>query len=162
DGRQVVENVNLALPRGGVIAGSVIDEFGDPLPNVSMTAMQAIYRDGRRSLVAAATPETTDDRGSYRLSGLAPGSYYIHARKTLTGLAAGMVVNSSLFFPLVYAPGVPFVGDARRVTVGLAQTVSGVDVTMLRVPMASISGSFVDADGQPVRDGFVRLTKPGQ
>ena len=65
---QSMTGVNLALPRGGVIAGRVIDEFGEPIARASVQALRYFYGpDGQRRPAAepvAARPTTSDSFGS--------------------------------------------------------------------------------------------------
>ena len=86
---QKIENIKLQLPRGGVIAGIVLDEFGDPAFNVPVRAMRLGYQNGERVVVTGGTG-TTDDQGAYRLAGLLPGEYLVTAvpRDTVATLAA--------------------------------------------------------------------------
>ena len=72
-------DLQLRLPKGSVITGTVFDHYGAPLPNVRVQPMQWIMRDGERMLnsVGVSGGGTTDDRGVYRLYGMQPGSYLI-------------------------------------------------------------------------------------
>jgi hypothetical protein len=77
---ETLENINFALPRGGVIAGRIVDEIGDPIAGVSVFATQLRYFSGRRRIVPVETLSIrTDDTGQYRLVGLTPGEYYVMA-----------------------------------------------------------------------------------
>ena len=86
---QAIENISLQVPRGGVIAGVVLDEFGDPAMNVPVRALRLGYRNGDRFALPGGTA-TTDDLGAYRLAGLLPGEYIVTAvpRDTVAALAA--------------------------------------------------------------------------
>jgi hypothetical protein len=77
DGQQLT-GIEFRLPRGGVIAGRIFDESGDPVPGVNVRAMQYQYAQGSRQLVPAGAAQT-DDQGSYRIWGLNPGDYYLTA-----------------------------------------------------------------------------------
>jgi hypothetical protein len=72
-----------------VIAGIVLDEFGDPAFNVPVRALRLGYSNGERTVVSSGTA-TTDDQGAYRVSGLIPGEYMLSAvpRETVSALAA--------------------------------------------------------------------------
>jgi len=90
--------VGIALPRGAVITGTVRDDFGRPVPEVVVSAMRYTFsaQTGQRALQAASIgssgqlvsgylpdsfPGTavTDDRGIYRIYGLAAGEYIVSA-----------------------------------------------------------------------------------
>src|SRR5262245_5595976 len=75
DGQQL-GGIDFRLPRGSVIAGHVMDESGDPMPEISVQVMRYQYAQGNRQLVPAGTSQT-DDQGAYRVWGLNPGEYYV-------------------------------------------------------------------------------------
>ena len=75
---QRIENVSLALPRAGVIAGTVTDEFGDPAFNIPVRAMRLAFVNGER-MPQAGGQAVTDDLGAYRIAGLVPGEYLVAA-----------------------------------------------------------------------------------
>ena len=75
---QKIEKAVIALPRGSVVTGVVIDENGEPSPGTRVRVMRYVIRTGERSL-SSAGEDTTDDRGMYRVYGLQPGEYMISA-----------------------------------------------------------------------------------
>jgi hypothetical protein len=68
---QTVERVAIVLRRGAVLVGRIVDDSGAPVPDVAVRALQRVTRRGRPRLVAAERTATTDDRGEYRLWGIA-------------------------------------------------------------------------------------------
>lgn len=82
DGQQL-SGLSLRLPRGGVIAGRILDENGGPAAGVQVRLLQYRMQLGERTLMPALggslMGETTDDRGMYRLYGLPPGEYLVAA-----------------------------------------------------------------------------------
>ena len=83
DGEQL-KGVQFQLPRGGVIAGRVLDEDGEPVAGAMVRVMRYQYLQGDRRLTAAGSGQT-DDRGQYRVWGLMPGEYYVNALTRLGG-----------------------------------------------------------------------------
>ena len=96
DGQRVA--VTVPLMRGGAVSGTVRDEQGRPLPDVTVTVLREgmSFLTGARGLQSVtigsagyvaqnyaldAFPGTavTDDRGMYRIYGLPPGDYVISA-----------------------------------------------------------------------------------
>jgi hypothetical protein len=69
---------NLQLPRGSVITGTVIDEYGEPTPGTQVRVMRYVMQAGRRTLQQSGAG-ATDDRGIYRVYGLQPGEYIVSA-----------------------------------------------------------------------------------
>ena len=74
--------VSVRLPRGAVITGIVRLPTGEPAAGISVSPMMRRYvaAAGERRLMASAfTTVTTDDRGVYRIFGLAAGTYLVSA-----------------------------------------------------------------------------------
>jgi hypothetical protein len=66
--KQVLENVDLSLPRMSLITGRVTDEFNDPIEGVNVYAHRSMYLNGRRQFVPTGSSRVqTDDAGQYRL-----------------------------------------------------------------------------------------------
>jgi hypothetical protein len=87
-----LSDVTITLTRGAAISGTIRDPEGAPLFGVGVSALRALP-DG--SLVTVATG-ATDDRGAYRLFGLAAGSYLISAsRSSGIGTAAAIELTSA-------------------------------------------------------------------
>jgi hypothetical protein len=73
-----VERANIALPKGGVITGVVVDDAGEPAPRTQVRVMKYIMSTGEKTLQQAGSDQT-DDRGMYRIYGLQPGDYLVSA-----------------------------------------------------------------------------------
>src|SRR5262245_42306876 len=68
------EGVELRLMRSASISGRVVDEIGDPVAGTRVLAGTSLSADNKLS---GATATETDDRGEYRIGGLAPGTYVV-------------------------------------------------------------------------------------
>lgn len=77
----------ITLDQSGAISGRVIDDAGDPVVGARVTAEDARATSGRTRAIAQAE---TDDRGEYRLGGLAEAPVVVVL--TTTGTAAATVV----------------------------------------------------------------------
>jgi hypothetical protein len=75
DGQRLT-GVRLLLARGAAIAGMVRDADGEPMPGA---LVRLARRSGADRVTLPLTAET-DDRGGYRLFGLAAGEYFVVAR----------------------------------------------------------------------------------
>ena len=68
------------MPRGSVIAGRIVDEFGEPVADATVSRRCASSGpSGRRRLVNAGRIAQTNDLGQFRMYGLPPGDYYVSA-----------------------------------------------------------------------------------
>jgi hypothetical protein len=78
---RVGDSVRLELIRGGVITGTVTNANGEPLVGVKVRALMVRDTSGKplRGRVPGWGERTTDDRGIYRIYGLAPGSFIVQA-----------------------------------------------------------------------------------
>src|SRR5579871_4012331 len=73
---QKVSDVSMPLWKFGVIAGTVLDENGDPLVAAPVRVLREAVVAGKRQLQQAGST-STDDRGMYRISSLVPGDYIV-------------------------------------------------------------------------------------
>ena len=74
-----IATIAMRLPRTSVITGVVLDSTGQPVPLVNVRAMRYAVINGERRLVATGTTRGPDERGAYRIYGLAAGEYYVSA-----------------------------------------------------------------------------------
>ena len=151
---QLLDKIDIALPRAGVITGRVFDEFGDPAAAVFVRALRQKYVDGRRELTPLAEAleglvngggDITDDLGQFRIYGLAPGDYFVSASFNPPGEAA-----TALGYPPVYAPGTPSAAEARRIRIGLGEEAQSINVNLVIGRYAVISGTVVNSLNAPV------------
>jgi hypothetical protein len=97
--------IAMTMLRGGVLSGTVRDEYGRPLPNVLVRAMRYAFSSstGSQALQTVATGSSgympdgysgesfpgsgvTDDRGEYRIWGLAAGQYIVSVEVRLPSI----------------------------------------------------------------------------
>ncbi|HXU88581.1 MAG TPA: carboxypeptidase-like regulatory domain-containing protein, partial [Methylomirabilota bacterium] len=71
-------DAELTLTPWGSVTGRVVDELGEPVQGAAMQLLRLQFKDGQRRLVSAFT-RTTDDRGVFRIFGVAPGQYILSA-----------------------------------------------------------------------------------
>jgi hypothetical protein len=143
---QVLDRVDVSLPRGGVVTGRVIDEAGEPVVRASIALGRYRYQDGVRRLT---TPyaASTNDRGEFRAFGIAPGEYYLAA--SFGGSDFGSA--DRIRYVRTFYPGTASVANAQRVTVRLGDELSGITVSLIRARTAELSGTVRMADGTPVQ-----------
>jgi hypothetical protein len=155
---QTVDKVDFTLPRGGVVTGRIVDEFGEPVADAQVAPMRYVNQGGRRRLQPAGRTSMTNDIGEYRIFGMPPGQYYISA--TLRG---GMMMmaqseDRSGYAP-TYHPGTTNAAEAQRITLGIGQTLSDVNVTLIPARVANVTGTAVDSQGRPLAGGMVMVVQ---
>jgi Carboxypeptidase regulatory-like domain len=174
--KQAVDNINIVMPKGGVISGRIVDEYGDPMPDVNVTAMRQAWSNGRRRLMPSGNRGgQTNDLGQFRIYGLAPGEYFVSAT-TLTGFLSlpmpaiefdGKVVNpagggvgasvpKSGYAP-TYFPGTPNPGEAQKITLAAGQEATSIDFGLVAVRMATVSGFVVNSEGKPYEGASINM-----
>ena len=135
------------------------------MPNASVTALRRQYQQGQSRLFPAGDRAQANDIGEYRIFGLAPGQYYVSS--TVQALTLAMPIGNSVevsgqnsgYAPTFY-PGTADAASAQKVTVGVAQTLSGIDIALTPTRLATITGTAVDSEGRPMA-GSVFATPRG-
>jgi carboxypeptidase family protein len=113
DGQRLT-GIDFALAPAGVIAGVVLDEDDKPFAGATIDALVSRTNDNQPTLVSVATARS-DDRGEFRLTGLAAGQYYVSA---FDPAFAGVGDETGpLRYTPTYYPGVALVEQAARVVV---------------------------------------------
>lgn len=148
DGRALT-NLDLVLPTGSAITGTVMDEAGEPVAGVLIRALKPRGSAAVRFAAGAwgATPQRTDDRGRFRLFGLLPGTYFI-AASTDGVVGVAQAVDG---WPPTFFPGTAEVSAAAAVRIDPGRDLSGIDITLARPPKARVAGVALDALGEPAR-----------
>lgn len=155
----VAANLDITLPRGGVITGRVTDDRGEGVGFVLVQAMRVRFVEGVRQLVevrgglsSLLAGGLTDDRGEYRLYGLAPGTYYLSATYGQNGQGRS---DDRLRYATTFAPGTVSMAEATPITVS-ADKVSTSDFSLVPTRLVAVAGRVLNASGAPA-PGLVRL-----
>jgi protocatechuate 3,4-dioxygenase beta subunit len=148
-----VENLELTLKRGGVIAGRITDAQGRPLVD-ERVSIDRIGKDGRPQQYYgspyAFEMYNTDDRGVYRIYGLPEGRYRVSV-----GVAQGpgsiTFGSNRAFYPKTFYPDTPDESQAKVIDVTEGFEASNIDITVGEMKRSyDIYGRVVDENGQPV------------
>ena len=144
-------SIEIALTRGAVLAGRIIDDTGDPLPLTSvsvapppgspvrasgpvMNLSEGRVWSSRDSNVIAL--DATNDRGEFRIFGLFPGEYILFA--TVPPRRGEMNRPVPIYFPGVTDPS-----QAMRLTVAAGQELAELNFTARRIPTVKVTGVVV-------------------
>jgi protocatechuate 3,4-dioxygenase beta subunit len=175
---QEVNDALFRLVRAAVVTGRVVDESGEPMPRVAVTALRKLSAEekedwgpqARKEELIASTGAMTDDRGEYRIFGLKPGEYYVKAAESdmpgffgMSGEDDSMSWNvrnilGSQYAPVFY-PGVLQVDQAQPVALGPGEEVEA-DFALRHVKTVEVAGHVITSDGRPATHAYVQLYVP--
>jgi protocatechuate 3,4-dioxygenase beta subunit len=147
-----VEGINFALVRGGVITGRVTDADGRPVIDQQVNVYPAQFFEQRvqRTIYAVGSVQT-DDRGIYRVFGLAAGRYKVAVGRSDDELNVTYNQSRNVFYKQVFHPDVSDQAKATIIEVSEGGEAKDVDITVGRtVQTFKVSGLLVDENGQPV------------
>lgn len=86
---QWFRDATIVMQRPVSITGTIVDEQGAPAVGVFVRVLSRIRVAGREQLAAGLVTKT-DDRGVYRLAGLAPGRYIVQVPFVQQGISAAL------------------------------------------------------------------------
>jgi len=75
---QELKDQALHMLAAAILTGRVVDEDGDPMPNVDVTVLRRKFSSGRFKFEPNGSSQT-NDVGEYRIGGLLAGKYYVSA-----------------------------------------------------------------------------------
>jgi hypothetical protein len=167
DGRtdkQVVVRVH----HGGIITGKVSYADGEPAVQHPVTVLRR--NRNRYSMFldnANGTQETmlTDDRGIFRVAGLATGEYIVgatpmieHGELVKDEILEANMIGSSL--AMTFYPSTPLPTQAKPIRIEAAEEKSGIDITIPDQEMHIIAGVVrMRGDQKPVADARVGIIR---
>ena len=154
---QLVERMDFTLPRGGVITGRILDEFGEPMADVQVAAQQYQTVQGQRRLVPTGRQGSTNDIGEFRLFGISPGQYYLMATWRSTN---PMNNQEKIAYAPMYYPGTDNAAQAQRVTLAAGQELTDIVMSLRPMRATRVSGTVVSSDGRPM-PGYIMVMSTG-
>jgi protocatechuate 3,4-dioxygenase beta subunit len=175
---QEIDDGLFRLVRAAVVTGRVVDESGEPMARVTVTALRKLTAEekedwgpqGSKQQLTSSSAAVTDDRGEYRIFGLKPGEYYVKAAESdepgffgLWGEDESMswtirTTLGSRYAPVFY-PGVLQVDQAQPVALGPGDEVDA-DFAMRHIKTLEVAGRVVASDGRPATHAYIQLYTP--
>jgi hypothetical protein len=164
-----VSSVTVTMERGGTLAGRVLWEDGSPASGIRVSAVL----NGAATTLPASLQQigsagfsdsnTSDDRGAFRITGLASGDYLVQAvienRPQFGGRRQGSQATSAIH---VYSPGVFRKTDAKPISIRAGDERDELRMVIDLRTLHTVSGHVTStAAGLSVASGVVLLTDPG-
>lgn len=152
---RVGDFVTVRMTKGGVITGAVSDASGEAVVGVRVRAMLVRELDGSTSRAVGAVREyQTDDRGVYRIYGLAPGLYIVSAggaSQWETNLPSAYEADGPTFFPSGTRD------TASEIVVRAGQETNGIDIRYRGESGHTVSGRLEGFAVQSAAEGGAQL-----
>jgi hypothetical protein len=152
------DSVSIELVKGGIITGTVTTAAGEPVVAVNVRAYRIRDAKGQppKSPITSFGERSTDDRGIYRIYGLAPGTYLVAAGGS--GVSYGFGMNGYDSDAPTYAPSSTR-DNAAEIAVRTGEE-SGVDIRYRGEPGHTVSGT-IKTQGQGTNGTSVMLVPVG-
>jgi hypothetical protein len=174
---QQLTGLSFPLPPGGVIAGTLRLESGEPMPYTQVLAIPIEQATAGGRYVGNVDFQS-DDQGAFRIYGLTPGTYLLAALPSIgrgevearteaqydavmRQLAAGRPMRPAPEVPAeapdlrgyapTYFPGTPVVTNAVPITVAAGDVKDGLDIPITMFRMSTASGTVRGVDGRPAQ-----------
>lgn len=151
---QHVKDIVIRMTPQGVITGRVLDEDGDPLPNVNVKVMRLRYISGKKQWSQSGNAQTSDI-GEYRIPELQPGKYLVGTQARPPMPAADVPPDKpETIYAATYYPRGLDENSAAPIDVGPGGEMRGIDIHMVKVPAVRVRGTIANAtDGGRGRGG---------
>lgn len=159
---QTAEKVSFSLAKGGVIAGRILDDGGEPVSGTQVLAMRYAFVGGTRRLTpggAEGGNDRTDDQGGFRLFGLPPGDYFVSAVNRSGGFITADTNNTEADgYAPTYFPGTPNIAEASRISLKAGQEMTGANFAMIVARLAKVRGRALNSQGEPVANAMMAMS----
>jgi hypothetical protein len=143
--------INVGLARTHAIDVRVVDEWGDPLSGVRVSAEVA----GSGRSTSLLLDQSTDDHGRQRVFGLEPGRYIVCAESSISGVSVAGRGDA-----LVRTCHPSAIDDAEAQVVRVVRSdVGEIEIRMRRGRTFTIAGRVVDAFGGPATGAHLTLSR---
>jgi 5-hydroxyisourate hydrolase-like protein (transthyretin family) len=168
DGTSKAE-VIVRVKRGGAVSGKVTYADGDPAVNISIRILRKKDSKWVPVYFGGGSDDTgrTDERGVYRVSGLAPGDYLVGAAEEKMGIEltaqddpdGGNLLNRALI-ATTYYDGATSLSSANPLQIVAGDEKTDINITLADRPLRSISGIITfKADNRPVTRARISLKR---
>jgi hypothetical protein len=132
---QHIADYRLEMTPRAVIAGRVVDEYGDPVQGISVQLDAAAPGSQSVAMVGAFGSAATDDRGEFRLVA-SPGRYYLQTQPRNFSMSGGGEIRtdgtSAGPYAATYYPNTASKSQASVVEAGPGQDVTGIEIRLTR------------------------------
>ena len=133
--------IDLRLTPQAVITGHVVDEDGDPMPNIPIKLMRLVYVSGTRQWQQRGGTATSDI-GEYRLAELEPGRYLVGTQSRLPMATTEAPDKPEMVYVATYYPRSTDENSASPIDVGPGGEIRAIDIHMVKAPAVRVRGTI--------------------
>jgi hypothetical protein len=162
---------NITLERAGVIQGKLQWDDGTPATGVNVSVQSTASTAGSPTDLTRVVSQlgggfggglggfqTSDDRGVFRITGLAPGSYWVRATMMTPSAEPGTGMVQRMSSIVMYAPGKVRRSEAQTVTLKSGEERDDLQFVLDLSALHTVSGHVGATDQGNIAAGVVRLT----
>ncbi len=162
---------NITLDRGGVIQGKLQWDDGTAAAGVNVSVQSTNSAAGAPTDLTRVVSQLgggfgggfggfqmSDDRGMFRITGLAPGSYWVRATMMTPAADPGAGGPQRMSSVVMYAPGKVRRSDAETVTLKSGEERDDLQFVLDLSALHNVSGHVGATDQGNIAAGMVRLT----
>ena len=140
-----VNEMTIAMTQLGVIAGRVVDQYGDPVQRAIVRSIDQLRsQNGPDDGYEGFSVAFTDDRGEFRIANVAPGSHYLGVEFDSENNQRSSGTRARFGWPRTggYAlyPGTTKIAEAQQIEVSSGQVTRVRDLHLNMRPALSVSG----------------------
>jgi uncharacterized protein (DUF2141 family) len=157
---QDLGTLQMELPRGAVIAGTILDASGKPALGATALVMQWRVVEGMRKLISPAALRAAgalalapvDPAGAYRFYGLPAGEYVVSVRlrnPPPPGQMPGGRGGPTIAYSTTYYPGTAEPNASVAIKVDTGEERTGADFRAQLTPASNVSGTVTLPGGSP-------------
>jgi len=155
---EAITKIDFALVRGGVVTGRITDTDGRPVIGERVSVVPRDSPDTPSPMTMFDGPRNmTDDRGVYRVYGLAPGSYKVSIGQAPSATSVSVMGLGGSQYSKSFFPGVTEEAKATIIEINEGTEVDNIDMVAVKPGAGfAVTGRVVDGDsGQPVPNVYV-------
>jgi len=143
---QEMKDLTFKIQPNAVASGKVLDEDGEPMQGVMVSALKGIYSKGKRQYLPMATA-MTNDLGEYRIANMAAGRYLLSATKMSQAAANPKPPEGEpeKTYVTTYYPNAVEATGGAPVEVAAGGEVGGMDIRMAKAKSVRLKGKVVGA-----------------
>jgi hypothetical protein len=152
-----MNNLVIELIPGANISGRIKNADDKPLAGVSCGVVKLFQGGGSKQIHDVGAPSLTSAAGEYRITGVAPGRYFLRAVPPMSSSSSSGTAGAKVAIAPTFYPNSADLANAAALTIRPGQDLAGMDITLTPVPAVTIAGRVLIAGMSPSSGADVTL-----